>query len=104
MADRNDLQLRSSGLRGASLHAQYAIEPRATSFDPAGARAYTLLTDLSAIGWIRCEEPKNQLLLKQLSPTEEAAAREVDFAPRPLFQLKLGSWELPVLLSSAGPR
>jgi hypothetical protein len=106
MADRNYLQLLGFQLRGAELRAHPAVEPQAieASGGPVYAKAYSLLGNGSAAGSLRYKQPKDEILLRQWSSDEESAMSEVESAPRPIFQFKLGSWQIPVLLSSAASR
>ena len=99
MADRNDLHRLRFHPGATNLRARSAVERH----DAASEKAYSLLGAGAAAGSFLYEQ-KNEIQLKQWPPAEESATREVEDAPRPLFQLELGRWQIPVLLSSAASR
>ena len=72
-----------------------------TSPDPAGAEVYSLLDDGSAAGAFQYGYRSNYFQSKQRLADSEFFAPEADTAPRPLFQVEVRGWQLPVVLSGA---
>jgi hypothetical protein len=69
--------------------------------DMAGAKLYRPLDDRSAPGSFLYGYQANYLPSTQWLVNSESVTHEVVRAPRPLFELELGGWRLPVMLSGA---
>jgi hypothetical protein len=65
----------------------------------AGSKVFSLLSDSSGAESFRYEPPKNYIEADQWSADSVPLSHEVESSPRPLFQVQIGSWRLPVLLS-----
>jgi hypothetical protein len=72
-----------------------------TSTDLARAKGYTLLSNSIATETFRYEYPKKQFMIDPSSAAAASAPHEFAQAPRPLFQVAVGHWHLPVMLSTA---
>jgi hypothetical protein len=81
------------------------LRPESTRLDRRGApelvaTPYSLLDNPSADGPFRDGYDSNLFGLSQSLKAGELVTRPVDQGPRPLWQLSLGGWQLPVLLTS----
>jgi hypothetical protein len=101
MADREDPLLHGSHQRNLRAQPAFGGQPIERSQGQEGAKPYSLLGDRSMVGSFRYEYLKNDLLLRQRSPDRESPTHEAQSATRPLFQVELGGWRVPVLLSTA---
>jgi hypothetical protein len=95
----------TAGIRGLTNFRAGPANPHQTiqrspqrSPDLAGAKGYSLLDDRSAPGTFLYGYQANYLTSKQWLADDESFAHEIGQAPRPLMQLELGAWRLPVVL------
>jgi hypothetical protein len=69
--------------------------------NPADAKVYSLLEDRLPAGSFVYGSQANYLPSTPWLADNESLAHEVGPARSPLFQLELGGWQLPVVLSDA---
>ncbi len=84
-------------------HAERTIRGETLQSSPhhAEPKAYSLLHERSASGFLLYGDQMNHFLATQSLANHEFATHEVEHAPLPLVQLKFGGWEIPVVLSNA---
>jgi hypothetical protein len=75
-----------------------------TSADLAGVKGYGLVDDRLVPGPFLYGYQGNYFTSERLLTNSESLAHDLGQAPRPLLQIDLGGWRLPVVLSSARSR
>jgi hypothetical protein len=90
------------GFQGHTDFRAEPTSPRVPNQGPpnaADAKVYSLLDDRFPAGSFVYGSPANYLPSTPWLADNESLAHEVGLAPSPLFQLELGGWQLPVVLS-----
>lgn len=96
-------RLNAGGLGTTNFRAEFTVRGQdiQTSSLGAGSKVYSLLSDESGSGSFRYEHRKNSFRSDQQSANGVSSSHEVEPSPRPLFQVAVGNWHLPIFLSAA---